>query len=119
MVVSFLLLNCESKPSLQKYFVENTESADFMAVDLVSSIINTEKVSLSNSDKEALKSFEKMNILAFRADSTDIAEYDKEIKEVKAILKNFCIQEQMSFLLEQLLDFFLYLHFSKCRLHQL
>jgi hypothetical protein len=36
-----------------------------------------------------------MNILAFRADSTDIAEYDKEIKEVKAILKNESYQQLM------------------------
>lgn len=36
-----------------------------------------------------------MNILAFRADSTDISGYDKEIKEVKAILKDESYQQLM------------------------
>ena len=94
-VASFLLWNCETKPSLQKYFVENTESADFMAVDLAPSIINTEKVSLSNSEKEALKSFEKMNILAFKSDANNGSNYDSEIKKVKTLLKDTTYQELM------------------------
>lgn len=36
-----------------------------------------------------------MNILAFRTDSTDITGYDKEIKEVKAILKDESYQQLM------------------------
>jgi len=92
-VVSFLLWNCETKPSLQKYFVENTESAEFIAVDLTPSIINTEKVSLSSSEKEALKSFEKMNILAFKSDEKNSANYDSEIKKVKTLLKDTTYQE--------------------------
>ncbi len=83
-----LLCSCEDKPSLQKYFVKNTESPKFIALDLASNIIKTDKVALSETEKAALESFEKMNILAFRADSTNTAEYDKEIKEVKTILKD-------------------------------
>ncbi len=92
-VVSFFLWNCETKPSLQKYFVENTESTEFIAVDLTPSIINTEKVSLSSSEKEALKSFEKMNILAFKSDEKNSANYDSEIKKVKTLLKDTTYQE--------------------------
>lgn len=80
-----LLWSCEDKPSLQKYFVKNTESPKFIALDLASNIIKTDKVALSETEKAALESFEKMNILAFRTDSTDITGYEKEIKEVKTI----------------------------------
>ena len=90
-----LLWSCEDKPSLQKYFVKNTESPKFIALDLASNIIKTDKVALSETEQAALESFEKMNILAFRADSTNTAEYDKEIKEVKAILKDESYQQLM------------------------
>ena len=90
-----LLCSCEDKPTLQKYFVENTESSKFIAIDLASNIIKTDKVALSETEKAALESFEKMNILAFRADSTNTAEYDKEIKQVKAILKDESYQQLM------------------------
>ena len=90
-----LLWSCEDKPTLQKYFVKNTESAKFIALDLASNIIKTDKVALSETEKASLESFEKMNILAFRADSTNTADYDKEIKEVKAILKDESYQQLM------------------------
>ena len=90
-----LLWSCEDKPTLQKYFVKNTESPKFIALDLASNIIKTDKVALSETEKAALESFEKMNILAFRADSKNTADYDKEIKEVKAILKDESYQQLM------------------------
>jgi len=87
--------SCEDKPTLQKYFVKNTESSKFVAIDLAPNIIKTDKVSLSETEKAALESFEKMNILAFRTDSTNTAEYEKEIKEVKTILKDESYQQLM------------------------
>jgi hypothetical protein len=93
--VVILLCSCEDKPSLQKYFVENTESSKFIAVDLAPSIIKTDKMSLSETEIAALKSFEKMNILAFRTDSTNSVGYDEEIKEVKTILKDESYQQLM------------------------
>ena len=39
--------------------------------------------------------FEKMNILAFKTDSNDVANYDKEIKEVKSLLKDETYQQLM------------------------
>ena len=90
-----LLCSCEDKPSLQKYFVKNTESPKFIALDLASNIIKTDKVALSETEKAALESFEKMNILAFKSDSSNIENYDKEIKEVKAILKDESYQQLM------------------------
>jgi hypothetical protein len=93
--VVMLLCSCEDKPSLQKYFVENTESSKFIAVDLAPSIIKTDKMALSETEIAALKSFEKMNILAFRTDSTNSVGYEEEIKEVKTILKDENYQQLM------------------------
>ena len=82
------LSSCNNKPSLQKYFVEKTESKDFVAIDLGSDIINTEKMTLTDSDKEALKSFDKINVLAFKKEDKNAVAYGVEVEKVKTILKD-------------------------------
>ena len=84
----FFLVSCSNKPTLQKYFVENTESKDFISIDLGSDIINTEKMSLTDEDKEALESFEKVNVLAFKKEESNKNNYEVEVKKVKTILKD-------------------------------
>jgi hypothetical protein len=75
--------------------VKNTESADFVSIDLAPSIINTGKIKLTSEEKAALQSFDKMNILAFKSDSTQLEKYNKEISEVKSILKDDSYQQLM------------------------
>ncbi|ESU19731.1 hypothetical protein FCR2A7T_18940 [Flavobacterium cauense R2A-7] len=87
--------SCEQKPSLQKYFVENTENKEFIAVDIAPSIINVDKVTLSGEEKAALASFKKINVLAFKADSTNQKEFDAERSKVTTILKDKSYQELM------------------------
>lgn len=87
--------SCETKPTLQKYYVKNTESADFVSVDLAPSVINTQNLKLTSAEKEALASFDKMNILAYKTDSTHTEKFDQEIKEVKALLKDDSYQQLM------------------------
>ena len=89
------MVSCQEKATLQKYFVKNTESSEFIALDLPPSLIKTDKFSLTETENEALKSFNKMNILAFKSDSTKIVAYDKEITEVKTILKDQTYQQLM------------------------
>jgi hypothetical protein len=89
------VFSCETKTTLQKYYVEKIESSEFVSVDLAPSFINTDKIKLTSEEKAALSSFKKMNILAFRTDSIDFAGYDKEIKEVKSILKDESYQQLM------------------------
>lgn len=91
------LVSCTTKPTLQKYFVENSESSDFIQVDLASSFINTDKLSLSSEEKEALNSFDKLNILAFKNDSLDPSKLGKEATEVKNILKDGNYEQLMKF----------------------
>ena len=94
-VSGILLWSCETKPTLQKYFVKNSESSNFITLDLTSNILKTDKIALTETDKEALNSFEKMNILAYKSDSTATVQYENEIKEVKSILKDESYQQLM------------------------
>lgn len=90
-----LFLSCENKSTLQKYFVKNSESSNFITLDLTSNILKTDNIALTETNKEALNSFEKMNILAYKSDSTATVQYENEIKEVKSILKDESYQQLM------------------------
>ncbi|MHC0448264.1 DUF4252 domain-containing protein [Flavobacterium sp. 3-218] len=89
--------SCNSEPTLQKYFVENSEKKDFIALDISPSILNLEKTKLSAEQTEAVNSFEKMNIIAFKANETNQTEFETERNKVKAILKDPKYQELMKF----------------------
>lgn len=91
------LVSCNSEPSLQKYFVENTDNKNFVAVDVSPDILNLDKTKLSAEQNEALKSFDKMNILAFKSNDKNQAEFETERTKVKAILKDPKYQQLMSF----------------------
>ncbi|WP_394774151.1 DUF4252 domain-containing protein [Flavobacterium sp.] len=97
LLVLLTLVSCNSNPSLQRYFVENTDNKDFIALDVSPDILNLEKTKLSAEQNEALKSFDKMNILAFKANATNQAQFETERAKVKAILKDPKYQELMKF----------------------
>ncbi len=91
--VSLLLTSCNSEPTLQKFFVENSEKKDFIALDVSSDILNVDKAQLSSEQKEALESFDKMNIIAFKANGKNQKEYEVEKNKLNTILKNEEYQE--------------------------
>lgn len=85
---SLLLVSCNNEPTLQKFFVENSEKKDFVALDLSSDILNVDTDKLSAEQKDALAAFDKMNIIAFKADGKNQKEYQAEKDKLNAILKN-------------------------------
>jgi len=97
LVFSLVLTSCNSEPTLQKYFVENTENKNFIAVDVSPSILNVDPKKLSAEQKLALKSFDKMNILAFKINDKNQAQYTVEKAKVDTILKNKKYQQLMKF----------------------
>ncbi len=95
MLASLLLLSCNSEPSLQKYYVENAGKKDFVSLDISPSIINVDKAKLSEEQKNALESFDKMNILAFKLDEKNKAKYQEESQKLTKILKGEDYQQLM------------------------
>lgn len=91
--VCLMLMSCNSEPTLQQYFVENTESKDFIALDLTTDILKLNKSEISAEENEALETLKKMNILAFKADEKNPAKYETERLKMKNILKNEKYQE--------------------------
>ena len=94
-LVSLFLSSCNNEPTLHKYFVDSSEKKDFIALDVSPSIINIDKTKLTAEQKTALGSFDKMNVLAFKLNETNKAQYDVESQKVTQILKDKKYQELM------------------------
>jgi hypothetical protein len=97
LLFGLILFSCNSEPTLQKYFVENSENKDFVALDISPSILNVDKTKLSITQSEALQSFDKMNILAFKLNAENKAQFEIERAKVNSILKDVKYQQLMKF----------------------
>lgn len=74
---------------------ENSENSNFLALDFGADILKVSKENLSEDEKEALNSFKKLNIVAFKKTADNEALYQKEKEEVQAILKGNSTYEQL------------------------
>ncbi|MBN8567870.1 MAG: DUF4252 domain-containing protein [Flavobacteriales bacterium] len=89
--------SCQNEPTLQKYFVEKTESTDFITIDVSPSILNIQPDALTIEQQNALKTFKKMNVLAFKINEKNKTKFDDERTKVKEILKDEKYQQLMKF----------------------
>ena len=96
-IVSFLISSCNNEPSLQKYFVEKTDNKNFVVLDLSPKMLNIDSIKLTSEENAALKSFEKVNILAFKLNDSNKSEFEAERVKVGAILKEEKYQQLMKF----------------------
>ena len=87
-LVAVLLGSCASQQSLQEYYVDNQENPNFISLDIPASILKMDEVDLTDSQKEAVSSLKKFNLLAFKKTAENIADYKLEKAKVKEILKN-------------------------------
>lgn len=76
-----------SEASLQKYYIDNQDNENFLSVDIPASVIAL-KSDVDPEVEEAYKSLKKMNVLAFKKNGSNEAEYQVERKKVKQILKS-------------------------------
>ncbi|MGW9686616.1 DUF4252 domain-containing protein [Flagellimonas sp. 2504JD1-5] len=83
-----LLASCSSQQSLQEYYVDNSENPNFIVVDVPASILKMDAVDLTDTQKQAIESLRKFNLLAFKKNADNAAEYKAEKAKVKEILKD-------------------------------
>ncbi len=87
-VVAFLMISCDTKPSLQKYYVDSKENNEFISIDLPSSILQLKDNNVSEDIKNTLATIKKVNFLALQLSDTNKELYMSEKQKVKDILKN-------------------------------
>lgn len=94
-LVATVLVSCNQEPTLQKYYVDNSDNKEFITLDIAPNIINTDSLELSEEEKKALKSLHKFNVLFYKADSIDKTKYVAEKDKVKNLLKTDEYEELM------------------------
>ncbi|MBP2832959.1 DUF4252 domain-containing protein [Aquimarina sp. U1-2] len=82
----FLCFSCNTSTSLQQYFVDHQGDEDFIAVDVPSSLLDKEKMTLNAEEKEALESIKKVNFLALPLTEKKKERYEAESNAINTIL---------------------------------
>lgn len=89
------LQSCNQAESLQQYYVDHQEQPNFLSLDVPLSMLNLDLEQLSQDQQDAYKSIQKLNMLAFKANPENAAEFDLEMAKVKTILNNSKYEELM------------------------
>jgi len=85
-LITAVLISCNNEQSLQKYYVENQEDTDFLALDVPTSMF-TNSESLETEARETLKSIKKINVLALKKEENP-AKFEEEKIKLDEIFKN-------------------------------
>lgn len=97
LVMVVLLMSCDGKPTLQKYYVQHSGKPNFSTFDIAPTVINSKKLTLTENQEKALKSLHKFNVLIYSKDKNKPAEYEQEKERVKSLIKNDSYDELMKF----------------------
>ena len=87
LVVFTFLTSCKNEDSIQQFYVDSEENSNFLMLDIPTSIITLPEAA-SVEAKQAYESIKKVNLLAFKINESNKADYQKEKAKVKHILKN-------------------------------
>lgn len=87
-VAAILTVACDTKPSLQKYYVDSKDNNAFISVDLPANIIELKDENVSEEVKNTLKTIKKVNFLALQVDENNQELFNTEKEKVAEILKN-------------------------------
>lgn len=97
LLAGILLVSCDNGPTLQTYFVDNQESANFISADIPTSVVTLDETELSEDQKEAYNSLQKLNFLGYKMNESNSNEYKAELEKVKLILQDKKYIELMEF----------------------
>lgn len=89
------LHSCNQGQSLQRYYVDNQEQPNFLSIDVPLSMLNLDKEQLTDDQKDAYKSIQKLNMLAYKVTPDNTSEYKVEMAKVKTILDDSKYEELM------------------------
>ncbi|MDN3492284.1 DUF4252 domain-containing protein [Winogradskyella bathintestinalis] len=90
-----VVTSCNQEPTLQTYYVDNELKPGFASFDVPTSFVNVDNVKMSEEQKEAYNSVDKLNVLTFMKEDTEAEDYQLELEKVKTILKNPEYEELM------------------------
>ncbi len=96
-VTAAFIVSCGDSASLQRYYVDNLESKNFISQDIPLSMVELDKTNFTEEQKEAYNSVDKLNFLGYRADASEADVYKAELTKVKTILSDSKYKDLMEF----------------------
>ncbi len=87
-ILALALVGCSTTPSIQKYYVSKSEDPNFLVIDIPTSILGVDSNTLTTEEKEALSSFQKINVLLFRKTSANADLLPQELMTVRSIIES-------------------------------
>ena len=97
LLTAVIFTSCGDNVSLQRYYVDNQESKNFISQDLPLSLIEIDKSNFTEAQEEAYNSVDKLNFLGYKINETDIETYKAELAKVKTILSDSKYNDLMEF----------------------
>lgn len=85
-LMTSLFFSCSDTMSLQKYYVEKTEDADFIIVNLPIDLQQFLKDELTPEELITMKSIRKLNVLIFRGNDQNATKMEREIRALDQII---------------------------------
>ena len=83
----FYFSSCTHKVTLQSYFVDHQEAPAFMSFDIPTSLLNAEKITISEDQSDAIGSIDKLNTIVYSLADGSPEEFESELINVKTIFK--------------------------------
>lgn len=83
-----ITVGCDSQPTLQTYFVDHQEVPDFISMDVPISFLGADELQLTENQREAVNSMNKLNMLGYSLKSGSKDIYAQEVKTIKNLLKS-------------------------------
>lgn len=87
-LLATLLVSCSQKETLQGYFVNHQDSPNFMSIDIPTGVLGIDKTKLTEEQKLAYESINKLNMLGYSLKDGNETEFQKELSTVRTILKD-------------------------------
>ena len=80
------LASCSNEQSLQKYLVDKQDDDKFLKVDVATSLLKSDDNSFSEEENEILETIKKVNVVAYKIEDGDLADYEVEKKKLAEIV---------------------------------
>ncbi|MDO7170619.1 DUF4252 domain-containing protein [Mariniflexile sp. AS56] len=88
LLATFVFVSCNDGASLQRYFVDNQESKNFITQDVPISMLKIDESELTEEQKEAYHSVKRLNFLGYKTNETDSETLEIELAKIKTILSH-------------------------------